>query len=162
MELLIGAAAVFGLLYLLGVEVATLLSIVQLLLTVLTALCTLFFVFCVLLLLFSQKRPAQLLGIEKTDYKNKSEDEQKPDAALAKFAFYQVDGERLRNWFPAETLMSKKIYEQKDCTVRIARLGKKRLVFDRHSVVIVVTGTILMSAATVMMTAYWLFALGVI
>ena len=67
---------------------------------------------------------------------------------LSTFAFYEVDGERVRNWFPAERLMSRKIYESKECFVRIAKLGSKRLVFDRHSIVIVITGTILMGLCT--------------
>lgn len=161
MELLIGVGVAFGLLYLLGVEAATLLGIVQLLLTLFTALSMLFFFFCdILLLLGSKKYPARLLYIQKPEDRAQNEKEQ--DKPLSKFAFYLVEGEKLRNWFPAETLMSKKIYEQEDCFVRIAKIGKRRMVFDRHSVFIVIAGTVLMSAATLLMTAYCLIVLGAI
>lgn len=159
MELLIGAAAVFGLLYLLGVEVTTLLNIVQIILTALTFLSALFFVFCDVLLILSEKHRAKLLCIEK---QTENEEQEKKDKMLSKFAFYQVGESKLRNCFPAETLMSKKIYENTDCSVRIAKLGKKQLVFDRHSVVIVIAGTVLMGAASALMTAYWLFVFNVI
>ena len=100
MELLIGAAAVFGLLYLLGVELMTLLSIVQMILTVMSAIFLLFFVFCDLLLLFSSKRyAAQLVGIQPTQTDENGEQKK---GMMYKAAYSLVDGEQLRNWFPAE------------------------------------------------------------
>lgn len=160
MVLVIGAVVCFAMLYLLGVDVAALLNIVQIILTVVTALCALFFVSCDVLLLFcSKKHPAQLAGIEKV---RAGSDKQSKEGMMSKAAFYNVNGEKLRNWFPAETLMSKKIYEHNECYVRIARLGKMRLVFDRHSVVIVVTGTILMGAVGIGFSVYWMFVLGLL
>ncbi len=163
-ELIIGAVIVFGLLYMLGVDITTLLSILQILMTVLTCLCALFFVFCDLLLIFaSEKHPAKLLGIDKDGGKDGEETrEDGKNKMLSRFAFYEVDGERLRNWFPAESVMRKRIYRQSECFVRIARLGKKRLVFDRHSMVIVAAGTLLMGLGVVGMTLHWLFVLGIL
>ena len=146
MVILIGAAAFFGMLFLLGVEIMTILTIFQIILAALTGLCLLFFIFCAVMLLLSKKHPAKLIEIVKD--KKKDDDEPQADKMLSRFAFYEVDGERVRNWFPAERLMSRKIYESKECFVRIAKLGSKRLVFDRHSVVIVITGTILMGLCT--------------
>ncbi|MBQ2580391.1 MAG: hypothetical protein II574_02035 [Ruminococcus sp.] len=146
MVILIGAAAFFGMLFLLGVEIMTILTIFQIILAALTGLCLLFFIFCAVMLLLSKKHPAKLIEIVKD--KKKDDDEPQADKMLSTFAFYEVDGERVRNWFPAERLMSRKIYESKECFVRIAKLGSKRLVFDRHSVVIVITGTILMGLCT--------------
>ena len=160
MEIIIGVAVVFGLLFLIGVDVTTLLNIFQIMLAVLTVLCFLFFVFCLVLLLFSKKHPAQLLCIEK---QKKQDDEQTDEKKiLSRFALYQVDGERLRNWFPAETIGAKKIYRRKDCFVRIVKLGSKRLVFDRHSVVIVVTGTVLMGLFTAGYSVYLLSSLNIL
>ena len=160
MVLMIGAVVCFAMLYLLGVDVATLLNIVQMILTAVTALCALFFVFCDVILLFcSKKHAAQLVGIEKV---RTGSDEKSKDGMMSKAAFYIVDGEKLRNWFPAETLMSKKIYEHNECYVRIAKLGKFRLIFDRHSVVIVVTGTILTGAVGIGFSVYWMFVLGLL
>ncbi len=159
MAIIIGAAAAFGLLFLLGVEVLTLLNIFQIILAVLTVLCLLFFVFCLVLLAASKKHPAQLLCIEKQQGKDGKEAD---DKILSKFAFYQVDGEKLRNWFPAERLGSKRIYGRTECYVRIAKLGGKRLVFDRHSVVIVIAGTVLMGLCCAGFSIYWLYTLGIL
>ncbi len=155
MEFIIGVIAVLGLLYLLGVELSTLILIVQIILSVSTLLMLLFFLFCDGILLFSEKRHARLIGIEKMPGK-----EEEKDKMMSRFAFYMIGEEKMRNWFPAETLMSRKIYEKQDCFVRIARLGKKQLVFDRHSVVIVVSGTVLMGITTVLMLVYLLSLFG--
>ena len=146
MVIIIGAAAFFGMLFLLGVEIMTILTIFQIILAALTGLCLLFFIFCAVMLLLSEKHPAKLIEIVKD--KKKDDDEPQTDKMLSTFAFYEVGGERMRNWFPAERLMSGKIYESKECFVRIATVFGKKLVFDRHSVVIVVTGTILMGCCT--------------
>ena len=159
MEFLIGLAIIIGLMLLLGVEIMTILTIFQILLAAMTALCLLFFIFCVVLLAFSKKCPAQFLEITKIEKKEDGEQPQK-DKMMSTFAFYEVNGERVRNWFPAERLMSKRIYESKECFVRIAKLFGKQFVFDRHSVVIVITGTILMGACTAGFGVYWLLALG--
>lgn len=160
MELLIGAAAVFGLLYLLGVEVMTLLSIVQMILTVMSAIFLLFFVFCDFLLLFSSKRyAAQLVGIQPTQTDENGEQKK---GMMYKAAYYIVDGEQLRNWFPAETLGARRIYSRSECFVRIACLGKKRLVFDRHSMLIVISGTVLMGLCSIGLCVYWLISLGLL
>jgi 3-dehydroquinate dehydratase len=58
--------------------------------------------------------------------------------------------------------MRKRIYSKRECHVRIARLGHKRLVFDRHSMVIVAAGTVLMGLGVVGMTLHWLFVLKVL
>lgn len=161
---IIGAVVVFGLLYILGVDITTLLSILQILMTVLTCLCALFFVFCDILLLFaSKKQPARLLEIEKDSAPETEENgEDEKTKMLSRFAFYEVQGERLRNWFPAESVMRKRIYSKRECHVRIAKLGHKRLVFDRHSMVIVAAGTVLMGLGVVGMTLHWLFVLKVL
>lgn len=159
MELLIGAIAVFGLLYLLGVEVMTLLSIVQMILTAATVLFLIFFVVCDILLLMSKKYRAQLVGVRSTQTDENGEQKK---GMMYKAAFYLVGGEEMRNWFPAENVLKKRIYERTDCTVRIVSLGKKRLVFDRHSVVIVITGTVLMGLCSIGLCVYWLISLGLL
>lgn len=160
MEIIIGAVVVLGLLFLLGVELGTLISVVQMILSALTFLMLLFFLFCVVLLLRSKKREAQLVGLmprkKHTEDKEKTENGEESKERI-KFAHYIVDGEEHTNWFPAEAIMTGKIYADKQCFVRTARLGKRLLIFDRHSVVIVVTGTILMSFCTAGFIVYWLF-----
>ena len=160
MEIIIGVAVVFGLLLLLGVDVTTLLNIFQIMLAALTVLCLLFFIFCLVLLIISRKRPAQLLCIEKQQGGDGGGENEKK--MLSKFAFYQVDGEKLRNWFPAEALGAKRIYQSRECFVRIVKLGSKKLVFDRHSVVIVIAGLVLMGLCTAGLSVYWLFALNIL
>jgi hypothetical protein len=81
---------------------------------------------------------------------------------MYKAAYYLVDGEQLRNWFPAETLGARRIYSCSECFVRIARLGKKRLVFDRHSMLIVISGTVLMGLCSIGLCVYWLISLGLL
>ena len=54
MVILIGAAAFFGMLFLLGVEIMTILTIFQIILAALTGLCLLFFIFCAVMLLLSK------------------------------------------------------------------------------------------------------------
>ena len=147
MQILIGLAISVGLLFLLGVEIMTILAIFQIILAVMTVLCLVFFIFCAVLLIISKKCPARLIEIAGAEQKD-DDDEPKKDKMMSAFAFYEVGGERIRNWFPAERLMSGKIYESKECFVRIATVFGKKLVFDRHSVVIVVTGTILMGCCT--------------
>lgn len=168
MEIIIGAVVVLGLLFLLGIEIGTLISVVQIILSALTFLMLLFFLFCVVLLLRSQKREAQLIGLvpkkkanDGNDGKDNSGNGENPKERI-RFAHYLVDGEEYMNWFPAESIMTGRIYADKDCVVRMTKLGSRLLVFDRHSVVIVVTGTILMSFCTAGFILYWLFVSSVL
>ena len=161
MELIIGAAAVLGLMFLLGVEIGTIAAVVQIVLNAFTFLTLLFFLFCVFVLLCSKKYGAEFAGLEarqkeKPD-ENKNDQAEKKDGM--KFAQYIVDGNKLSNWFPAEAIMTGRIYSQGQCTVRISRLGSKQFVFDRHSVVIVVAGTVLMGLCNAGFLVYWLLML---
>lgn len=165
MEILIIIFAAFGLLFLLGVDVTTLLSILQVLLTAVAALSTIFFVVCIFMLMFSEKKKARLIGLEVSE-KKKSDNEEDAEQSAHKqgmrFAHYLVDGEELVNWFPAENVLQKRIYEKKEVNVRVARFGKKKVVFDRHSVVIVIAGTVLMGLSTFGLTVHWLTTAGII
>ena len=165
MEILIILFAAFGLLFLLGVDVTTLLSILQVLLTAVAALSTIFFVMCIFMLMFSKKKKARLIGLEVSE-KNKGDNEQEAEQGAQKqgmrFAHYLVDGEKLVNWFPAENVLQKRIYEKKEVNVRVARCGKKKVVFDRHSTVIVIAGAVLMGLSTFGLTVYWLTWAGII
>jgi hypothetical protein len=150
MELLIAGAAVLGLLFLLGVELMTIMSVVSVIMCILTSLMLVFFIFCLLLLLWSEKKQAEFAGLEikqKDTPDGNGQDSGGVNKGM-KFAHYIVDGQKLCNWFPAEGILTGKIYSQENCTVRIAGIGKHRLVFDRHSVVIVICGTVLMSLCT--------------
>ena len=163
MELIIAAVVILGLLFLLGVKVAALLTIVQIIMSVLTSLMLLFFLVCIVILgLLSKKHAAQFAGIKPVENKKDKSDEESSERTAISFARYLVDDEELRNWFPAEGILREKIYARKECFVRIARIGKRKIVFDRHSVVIVVAGTLLMGMLAAGFSAYWLFALGAI
>ena len=165
MEILIILFAAFGLLFLLGVDVTTLLSILQVLLTAVAALSTIFFVVCIFMLMFSEKKKARLIGLEVSE-KKKSDNEEDAEQGAQKqgmlFAHYLVYGEEFVNWFPAENVLQKRIYEKKEVNVRVARIGKKKVVFDRHSTVIVIAGTVLMGLSTFGLTVHWLTTAGII
>lgn len=61
-------------------------------------------------------------------------------------AVYQVEGTEYSCIFPAESVGRKHIYKGGSYTLLIPRFGKRKIAYDRHSLVIIIFGTIASAA----------------
>lgn len=129
MEIVFGIIIVVLLLFLLGVSLGFISILFCVIITIGLAAMLLFFVFSTLRLINSEKKTARFDGTEPFG-------ETKFDCAV-----YLIDGERYKNAFPCETVMRDRIYRKdKDVTVRFYE--KKKLVYDKNSVITTVIGTV--------------------
>ena len=145
MEFIIAPVIIIVILVLLGVPFSTIAFGIWVVLLSLSALSELFFAFSFLLLLFTKRKPATLLRLEKGK-----------KAGL--FAVYEIDEKEHRNTFPTDAVLENKLYakhiSQKDgVNVQVLRLFSRYLVFDNVTLLVIFLGLPAFLIMTVAMLA---------
>lgn len=125
MELIITAVILLILLLILGVSPYTIIYGIFWLMEGALAAMTVFFVVSIIMLLAGRRYSARFLRFTDTKFPA---------------AVYEIDGEELTNFYPAENLLQKWIYTEGSRPVRMLRLGKLCFLFDRHSMLIAALG----------------------
>lgn len=141
MEFLMILVVVIVMLVLLGVSLLSIVAGIWWLLTLLGILCVVFFLLSMVLVLVAKKREATFLRIEK-------------GKLAGAFAVYEIEGTEYRNLFPTDVFLREVLYRRKQVFVRMLQLGRKRLVFDRVTLVIVSIGLPAFTILTLIMTGF--------
>lgn len=97
------------------------------------ALMTLFFIVTAIALLFFKRKRGELLRFEKENG--------------FEHAVYESDDGEYHNLFPAEQVLKGKIYSSSSYFLLTVKTKKKNIAFDRHSIVIVITGLVFSAAS---------------
>ena len=129
MEIVFGIIIVVLLLFLLGVSLGFISILFCVMVTIGLVAMLLFFGFSVLRLIVSEKKTARFDGTEPFG-------DTKFDCAV-----YLIEGERYKNAFPCEAIMRDRIY-RKDKDVTVCFYERKKLVYDKNSVITAVAGAI--------------------
>lgn len=95
------------------------LNVVLLVLSIIAIIFAVFFVVNLLILTQSKVCGAKLLGIEKEGIK--------------RWAFYEVEGEKVRNAYPTDAASEKLFNSGKGMNVRVVKCFGKTFVFDKQS-----------------------------
>ena len=128
MELIIALIIIIVLLLILGVSPGLIMGGVLGLIELLLLFMTGFFIVSVVLLLIAKPVKAEFLRIYISE-------------VVGTFAIYRIDGEEYRNTFPAEIMFVDKIYhEGRTYSARFRKLGKKHLLFDWYSYIVIGVG----------------------
>lgn len=128
MELIIALIIIIVLLLILGVSPGLIMGGVLGLIELLLLFMTGFFIVSVVLLLIAKPVKAKFLRIYISE-------------VVGTFAIYRIDGEEYRNTFPAEIMFVDKIYhEGRTYSARFRKLGKKHLLFDWYSYIVIGVG----------------------
>lgn len=127
MQVLIILASIVVILIVFGFPILPILMGIFYLLEGVACLSALFFLVMAILLLFSRKKKAAFLELEEGEHS-------------AMFAVYEIEGEEHRNTFPTDGFLGGLLYRKKDVSVRMLRLGKSKLVFDKITMIIIGIG----------------------
>ena len=128
MEFIIAAVIIIVLLLILGVSPGIIMGGVLVLIELGLVLMTGFFVFSLVLLLIARPVKAEFLRIYVSDI-------------VGTFAVYRIDGEEYHNTFPAEIMFVDKIYhEGKTYAARFRKIGKKHILLDWYSYIVIGVG----------------------
>ncbi len=128
MEFIIALIIIIVLLLILGVSPGLIMGGVLGLIELLLLFMTGFFIVSVVLLLIAKPVKAKFLRIYISE-------------VVGTFAIYRIDGEEYRNTFPAEIMFVDKIYhEGRTYSARFRKLGKKHLLFDWYSYIVIGVG----------------------
>ena len=128
MEFIIALIIIIVLLLILGVSPGLIMGGVLGLIELLLLFMTGFFIVSLVLLLIAKPVKAEFLRIFISE-------------VVGTFAIYRIDGEEYRNTFPAEIMFVDKIYhEGKTYSARFRKLGKKHLLFDWYSYIVIGVG----------------------
>lgn len=127
MEFIIAPVMIIVILFLLGVPVSTIAFGIWVILVCLSILSELFFMVSFVMLFFSKKKPATFLRLEKGE-----------KAGL--FAVYEIDGEVYRNTFPTDAILEKSLYQKSQVDVRVLKLLRTYLVFDKVTLLVIILG----------------------
>lgn len=95
------------------------LNIVLLVLGIISIFFAVFFIVNMLILTQSRVHSAKLMGIEKDGFK--------------KWAFYEVEGEKIRNAYPTDAASEKLINSSRGVNVRVVKCFGKTFVYDKQS-----------------------------
>ena len=129
MEALIVIVVIAVGLVLLGVSLAAIAKgLLIIAAVVLSAMLVFFAVMCVFLLL-SKPASGEFDGFESGGEEQRFET-----------AYYKVGEQRLKNIFPAENILRKRIYSSGAQKLRRIKLGENHFAIDRHSMVIILLG----------------------
>lgn len=138
MELLIAAAVVLVLLFILGVGTDILIAGILCLLEIILLLMTVFFMISLCLVLTAKPFKAEFLRIEKT-------------RGLGCHAIYRIGHMEYGNLFPMDAFMERHLQNHQLSTVRLWKSGDHAFTFDRYSMIVAALG-LLISAVS----ALWL------
>ena len=128
MEFIIALIIIIVLLLILGVSPGLIMGGVLGLIELLLLFMTGFFIVSVVRLLIAKPVKAKFLRIYISE-------------VVGTFAIYRIDGEEYRNTFPAEIMFVDKIYhEGRTYSARFRKLGKKHLLFDWYSYIVIGVG----------------------
>ena len=128
MEFIIALVIIVILLLILGVSPAIIMGGVLGLIELLLLFMTGFFIVSLVLLLIARPIKAEFLRIYVSD-------------VVGTFAVYRIDGEEYRNTFPAEIMFVDKIYhEGKTYSARFRKIGKKHILLDWYSYIVIGVG----------------------
>ncbi len=128
MEFVIAAVIIIVLLLILGVSPGIIMGGVLVLIELGLVLMTGFFIFSLVLLLIARPIKAEFLRIYVSDI-------------VGTFAVYRIDGEEYHNTFPAEIMFVDKIYhEGKTYDARFRKIGKKHILLDWYSYIVIGVG----------------------
>lgn len=133
LEIVVTVVIIAALLLFVGVpleSILTLLAVIMLgLVSLSMALFTLFFVITDISLLFRRCVKGKFLHVD--------------DTGRFDHAVYQAEGEEYSCLFPAESFGRSRIYRpDQEYLLLISRSGKNRTAYDRHSLMIIVVGTL--------------------
>lgn len=95
------------------------LNVVLVVLSIISVFFAVFFVVNLLMLTQSRVRSAKLIGIEKEGFK--------------KWAFYEVEGEKIRNAYPTDAASEKLINSSNGVNVRVVKCFGRTNVYDKQS-----------------------------
>lgn len=127
MEFVVVIAVILVLLFILGIDIGILMFGVLCLLEIFLVFMSVFFTISLVMLLFSRKHSAEFLRIEKSE-------------RLGSHAWYLVDGKEYMNFYPADEILKKQLYRKKTTTIRLFKVKKNSIAFDRKSWVIIGIG----------------------
>ncbi len=143
MEALISAAVIILLCVCFGMSAELMLSIFMIVVAVAACFIFLFFVVCAVSLIGSKKIKVKFSRFEKNDENGFER------------AIYSDDNNEHPNVFPSEKMFKHFLYnKEKDYFVRLCR--KKNKVYDKYSIITVVTGLLLGGASSVGLILYLL------
>lgn len=126
MEFIVGLILILLLLFLAGIEIGVIVTLLLGLIALVLALMFLFFVVCAVRLMLAKKSVGYYSRTEKGSYGF--------DAA-----YYSVDGEEYPNIFPCEVVMRGRLYvPDKAVTVFLSR--RRKCVFDKNAVSCIIAG----------------------
>lgn len=132
LELILTIAVVIGILIFAGVSLTGILNLTVIIiggiLALTVAFVILFFFGTDISLLFFRRAKGRFLRID--------------DMGRFDHAVYQVDGTEYSCLFPAETIARKRIYEKESVLLMIPRSGKRKVAYDRHSLLIIMFGNL--------------------
>ncbi len=134
MEILVSIIIILGILILAGVDIGLILLLVLGLVGVLVVLMGLFFAACLVLVVISKLKSAVFLEMD--------------DSGRYPVAVYNIDGTRVKNFFPCEMVMRKRLYvpEKK---IRILYCAAINRAIDGNALVTIIAGTLLLVPASV-------------
>lgn len=139
MQFIFGLFIIILILILLGVSVSTIVAGIWWLAALLAALSELFFLFSFVLLLFSKRKPAAFLRLEKGKH-----------AGL--FAIYEIDQIEYKNLFPTDAILEDILYRKKEVKVQVLKLGKHKYIFDNVTLLVIGLGIPSFAFMTLVMT----------
>ena len=139
MQYIIGLFIIILILVLLGVSVSTIVAGIWWLVALLSALSELFFLLSFVLLLFTKRKPAAFLRLEKGKH-----------AGL--FAVYEMDQTEYKNLFPTDAILENVLYRKKEVEVQVLKVGKRKLIFDNVTLLVIGLGIPSFAFMTLVMT----------
>ncbi|MBR6365688.1 MAG: hypothetical protein IKS10_06310 [Lachnospiraceae bacterium] len=141
MELLVIVAMALVLLFMLGYTLWPLVSGVLFLAMMFAIFCETFFVISGLMWLFARRRKAKYLGLSEDD-------------GPASFAWYEIDGEEVRNIFPTDVFMRRLLYRKEEVHVRLLKLKKHVWAFDRVTTLVIGLGLVSFAVIIVLLSTF--------
>lgn len=134
MEILVSTLIIFVILLLAGVDIGLILLLVLGLVGVMVVLMGLFFTVCLVFVLISKRKSAAFLEMD--------------DSGRYPAAVYDVGGVRVKNFFPCEMVMRKRLYvpEKK---IRILYCAAINRTIDGNAFVTIIAGALILVPASV-------------
>ncbi len=134
MEILVSIIIILGILILGGVDIGLILLLVLGLVGVLVVLMGLFFAACLVLVVISGRKSAVFLEMD--------------DSGRYPVAVYDIDGARVKNFFPCEMVMRKRLYVPGK-KIRILYCAAINRTIDGNAFITIIAGTLILVPASV-------------
>jgi len=135
MEILFSIIIILGLLLFAGVSIGDILAIVLGLIGVLVVLIGLFFTVCFALVAMSKRKRAAFLEID--------------ESGRYPAAVYEVEGDRVKNFFPCEMVMRSRLYVPEK-EIHILHCAPIKRTIDGNALITIIVGAVIFIPASVL------------